>query len=285
MKISQKHNLVYKGANNRSSLLDVIYPKSDAEIPIVLFAHGFKGFKDWGHFPLIADELAKAGFCVIKFNFSHNGGTVKEPIDFPDLQSFAVNSYWKELTDLSKLLEWIKHFDFKNELEQQVAKNEINLIGHSRGGGIAICAAAQFPAINKVVTWSAVADFVKRLPSESELKKWEKEGVRYIVNTRTKQKMPMNYSFVEELYNFQDKLSIENAVRNMTQPLLIIHGTNDEAVAVSAAKQLNNWNPQSELKLIEGSGHTYGGKHPWEEKDLPEHTKQLLDATIQFLKH
>ena len=56
--------------------------------PLIIFCHGYKGFKDWGAWNLMAEAFAKIGFCFIKFNFSHNGGTIEQPIDFPDLEAF-----------------------------------------------------------------------------------------------------------------------------------------------------------------------------------------------------
>ena len=35
--------------------------------------HGFKGFKDWGFFPHLADRLARAGLVAVSFNFSGSG--------------------------------------------------------------------------------------------------------------------------------------------------------------------------------------------------------------------
>ena len=52
----------------------------------------------------MAKEFAKDGFCFIKFNFSHNGGTVEQPIDFPDLEAFGNNNYTKELDDLESVI-------------------------------------------------------------------------------------------------------------------------------------------------------------------------------------
>ena len=46
--------------------------------------------------------FAASGIAVLKFNFSHNGGTVEQPIDFPDLEAFGHNNYTKELDDLNR---------------------------------------------------------------------------------------------------------------------------------------------------------------------------------------
>lgn len=76
----------------------------------------------------MAEAFASAGYFFIKFNFSHNGGTVEQPIDFPDLEAFGNNNYTKELDDLEAVIDWIyKSSEFENNLD----KTNINLIGHS----------------------------------------------------------------------------------------------------------------------------------------------------------
>ena len=37
--------------------------------PLVIFCHGYKGYKDWGAWNLVADEFVKKGFSFVKFNF------------------------------------------------------------------------------------------------------------------------------------------------------------------------------------------------------------------------
>ena len=37
---------------------DATYQTTSLPKPVVVFVHGFKGFKDWGHFPLLADFFA-----------------------------------------------------------------------------------------------------------------------------------------------------------------------------------------------------------------------------------
>jgi hypothetical protein len=39
------------------------------------------------------------------------------------------------------------------------------------------------------------------------------------------------------------------------------------------------------LKIIEGADHVFGGKHPFpEDEDLPKHSQELVDLTIEFLR-
>ena len=54
--------------------------------PAVLVLHGFKGFKDWGMFPPLAERLALAGFSAVSPNFSGSGvddaglSTIVQPV-------------------------------------------------------------------------------------------------------------------------------------------------------------------------------------------------------------
>ena len=97
----------------------------------------------------MAEQFALEGFHFIKFNFSHNGGTMDTPIDFPDLEAFGQNNYSKELEDLKDVVDWSQTY-FLNNNNANV--NDIYLIGHSRGGGIVSIFAEEDSRIKKVVT-------------------------------------------------------------------------------------------------------------------------------------
>tara|TARA_B100001109_G_C18864495_1_gene476208 strand:- start:6574 stop:7428 length:855 start_codon:yes stop_codon:yes gene_type:complete len=282
LKIVEVNNFKFIGTNGRHTLIDVLYPEKVENIPLIIFAHGFKGFKDWGHFPLIARKFAESGFAILKFNFSHNGGTIEQPIDFPDLEAFSKNNYIKEQQDLSLILDWVSKG--QNLPISNWNRNNIYLIGHSRGGSMVTLKATHDKRVKKVVSWAAVSNLFDRLPSQEEIRKWKEKGVRYIANTRTNQQMPMKFQFVETLFKYKDELNIEAACKHSTIPQLIIHGSNDEAVPVQMAYDLKEWNPQAKLKIIDGAGHTFGGKHPWNKSKLPKHTLELLNETITFLK-
>jgi pimeloyl-ACP methyl ester carboxylesterase len=279
MNIAKNH--IVQGKHNKPILLDYGYKTTQQQKPVVVFAHGFKGFKDWGHFNKMMGFFIANNFVFVKFNFSHNGGTIEQPIDFPDLEAFGNNNYSKELNDLETVIDWVEH-------NQQIPKDEINgneiyLIGHSRGGGISIIHAVEDNRIKKLVTWAAVSDFMSRLPQD--LTKWKADGVLYVENARTHQQMPMYYQFVEDNLKNKERLNIRKAAEKLTVPHLIVHGTNDEAVHVSDAKNLKLWNPSSELFLVEGGNHTFGAKHPFEDDHFPKHFQLVIDKTIQFLRN
>ena len=148
-------NHVLKDDNKKPILLDVFYKKNHVKKSIVIFCHGYKGFKDWGAWSLMGKEFAINDFFFLKFNFSHNGGTVENPIDFPDLNAFGNNNFSHELDDLDRILDYLEGDEISNETDLE----NIILIGHSRGGGSALIKASENPKIKKIITWAGVSDF------------------------------------------------------------------------------------------------------------------------------
>ncbi len=259
-------------------LIDTFYKNDGLQKPIAIFCHGYKGFKDWGCWDLVAKAFAEAGFFFVKFNFSHNGGTIEQPIDFPDLEAFRNNNYSKEMDDLGDVIDWVLSFHL------EIDKGNIALIGHSRGGGIVTLKANEDTRIKSIVSWAGVSDYKRRFPKEEAFSQWQKDGVYYIVNGRTKQEMPHFFQYYKDFIANESRLTIKIAAQNIRIPHLIIHGTTDESVKFAEAKALHDWNKNSKLIPIENADHVFGGKHPWDKNAMPGHLNKVVQETIKFLK-
>lgn len=278
----KEKNHILKRPDKKPILWDVFYNQNGTQKPLVFFCHGYKGFKDWGAWDLVAQAFAHAGFFFVKFNFSHNGGTMDQPIDFPDLEAFAENNYSKELEDLKDLTDYFHSME--NPYYIEINPNNLNLIGHSRGGGIASIMASEDKRISKLITWASVSDFGKRMGSTSEIEKWEKEGVKYVLNGRTKQQMPHHYQFYEDFKANETRLTIETAVKKIQIPHLIVHAKEDPSVSFEEAMALKTWNPQSKLVKIMESDHVFGATHPWASTSLPEKLQTVVSKSILFIE-
>ncbi|GEO03953.1 hypothetical protein AAE02nite_16170 [Adhaeribacter aerolatus] len=247
--------------------------------PVVIFVHGFKGFKEWGHFNLLADYFAQQCFVFIKLNLSHNGSTLTED-DVLDLEAFANNNFSIELADVKALVDTL--FLGSSALPQaEIDLNRLFLIGHSRGGGLAILAAAQDERIKAVATWAAISDLENRWPPHT-LAEWKQKGVLHVENARTKRQMPMYYQLVEDFLANKHKLDIPAAARQMTQPLLLIHGNHDETLPLQMAYDLKENKPDAELEIIPEANHSFGGAHPYTGHSLPAAAQIAADRTISF---
>ena len=260
-------NTIIQGKHNKPILTDYFYKENKHSKPVVIFSHGYKGYKDWGSWNIMAEIFAKAELFFVKFNFSHNGGTVDNPIDFPDLEAFANNNYSIELDDLESVINSVtSNTQFKNEINI----NNIILIGHSRGGGISILKASQNNKITKVISWNGISDIEARFPKGTELEAWREIGVGYIQNTRTKQQMPNNFQVYENFLSNKENLIIKKAIQNLKMPQLIIQGSEDTVVLPIEAKNMHKWNSDSELFMVEGMDHALGNTQPWKKEILPK---------------
>lgn len=275
-----KKNIILKRKGKKPILIDTFLSKNKKTQPVIIFCHGYKGFKDWGAWNIMAKEIARTGFCFIKFNFSHNGGTIENPIDFSDLEAFGYNNYTKELDDLNDIIGWTQNH-FENNI--LVDPNQICLVGHSRGGGIAILKASEDDRINKLITLASVSDFGRRTATVGDLKEWKEQGVKYVLNGRTKQQMPHFYQFYEDFKANEERLHIQSAEKRIKIPHLIIHGNADTSVSINEAKELHQWKPDSQLKVIEGADHVFNVKHPWKDSVLSTELEKVSRLIVDFV--
>lgn len=282
MEIIKKLNIDIPGKHKKPILTDFIFNNEGTPKQVVIFCHGYKGFKDWGAWEEMGEAFAKEGFFFVKFNFSHNGTTPQDPLDFMDIEAFGENNYIKELDDLQSVIDYILLPDF--DFVADVDPSGINLIGHSRGGGIAAIKASEEERISKLITFSSVSDFGSRFPEKKEIEKWEEKGVSYIVNTRTRQQLPHHFQFYTSFKENEERLTILRAVKELKIPHLIVHGSNDTSVPISDSGKLFEWSPYPDLLLVESADHVYGISHPWDKKEFPIEFTYVIDKTIQFLK-
>jgi dienelactone hydrolase len=256
-------------------LVDVRATSRSTAMPAVIVHHGFKGFKDYAFIPPFADRLARAGFTAITASVSGSG--VDAEGNFTHLERFAVNTYSRELDDLGLV---IRALD-RGELGT-APPTSLGIVGHSRGGGMALCLARETPWISAVVTWAALGK--ARRHSDEELAAWRKAGTIEVLHQRIRQYLPLDFVVAEDcLLHEQGRLNIPQAAATLDRPWLLIHGTSDETVPIEEGRALasNATDPRFEALYLEGAGHTFGAVHPW--AGPTPHTEQLFDATTRFL--
>lgn len=275
-----KH-LKLKNTQGEIISVDLRYKENVKEkIPALIFCHGFKGFKNWGSFPYIKDKISKENIFTVSFNFSFNGldNTLKNPVHFTRLDLFAQNTFSRELDDLEIVMNYL----FDNQNLYNIDVENVILAGHSRGGGIAILKTAEDKRIKKLITLASVADFNRY--TDERKKRWKEDGYLEVLNTRTKQLMRMNYSLIEDLEKNCNRLNIQKAIRNISVPILIIHGKQDMAVDYSDASTLFELSDKtkSQLILYENTGHTFGAEHPF--KGTNEYLEKVISDIVEWIK-
>lgn len=275
----QKHELKIAGPNGKDITFDITLPFSKTPTSILVFCHGFKGFKDWGHFNWVAEQSALSGLAFLKFNFSFNGINPNDLSDITDLDAFSENNYTKELQDLNAILNHL----VENAEVFNINPGKIFLAGHSRGGGIALLKASEDKRVRGLVLWASVSEFESFFRPET-IEEWNTSGVVYAANKRNNLQMPIKKQFYDDFVKNKSKLDIKVAAKILSVPLLIIHGDADESVAFSHAKALYEMVSHSILITVEGGDHTFGAKHPFNpETDVTTMLEELVENTVEFI--
>jgi len=245
----------------------------------LVFVHGFKGFKDWGFGPYTGKYFSDRGYFVITFNFSHNGIGENET-EFTELDKFAENTFSLEIEELNQVID-----AYKNGFFGKTPDLKTGILGHSRGGAISLLTSVNNSVISAVAVWSSVSDLNRY--SKRQKEEWRKKGVFEVLNTRTKQVMRLNVTLLDDIEkNNNGSLNIENAVKKLNKPLLIIHSEQDLAAPIEEGEKILSWadKTKTEFHKIQASGHTFNVKHPFEGSN-PKFDFVLNKTSEFFNKH
>jgi pimeloyl-ACP methyl ester carboxylesterase len=256
-------------------LIDVRAGGRGSPRPAVVVVPGFKGFKDWGMFPPFADRLARAGLSAVSMNPSGSG--VDDAGDFTLAERFGHNTYSAELDDTLEVVEALARGALG-----VAPPSSIGLVGHSRGGGVGVLAAAEDRRITALATWAAISSVERWSPAEQRA--WREAGVKEIVNARTGQRLPLYPDVLDDIDSHAAvRLDILGAAGRLAIPWLIVHGAEDESVSSLEAEALHAA-ARGDLARhlpIAGAGHTFGTVHPWR-GETPAF-RLVADETLGFL--
>jgi uncharacterized protein len=238
---------------------------------LALILHGFKGFKEWGFFPWLAERLHQSRIATCRFDFSRSGITEgSETFDRLDL--FADDTYSRQLNDLNAVVHHLAR-------QPALAELPLTVFGHSRGGAIALLGAARIPRLHSVVVWSSIASLNRwDEPTQAE---WRRRGSLEIVNQRTGQVMALSTAILDDLEANRTRLDLPAAIATLDVPLLVIHGGSDESVDIADGRLIARSAPNATLVVIERASHTFGAIHPL--VHVPRQLEVAATITARFI--
>jgi dienelactone hydrolase len=244
--------------------------------PVVVICHSFMAFKDWGFFPRVATRLAEAGLVSVAFNFSHNG-VVGDGNRITDFGNFAENTFSLELDDLAALVDAID----QGALPPEADPGRLVLLGHSRGGGIAIVHAARDPRVRALVTWSAIATFDRWTPHQKEL--WRRDGTLPLAKDSTVSPLRLGVGLLRDIEEHREALDIERAAAQVRRPWLLVHGREDRTVQLREAEALAAAADPSEttVRILDHVGHLFHAATG--EEDGYRTLDSIIDVSSQWL--
>jgi dienelactone hydrolase len=228
------------------------------EKPVLILAHGFRGHRQWGFWPDVAERFALQGYYAVSFDFSRIAA-IKERLD----EHVAAKSHTisQEIEDLSSIVASV--LDEQLPLASEANRDRLALLGHSRAGGSSIILASEQPAVSAVVVWNGGGG--PPLPAaEDQLTRIERE-------------------IVEDLYRNASRLDVLRAYAELDIPALIIQGSADSERLLKRNQELKSARPDQTYIHIEQADHTFGAVHPY--KGSTAALDLAVYQTLQFLQH
>ncbi len=261
------------------------------EVPrgVLLICHGFKGYKDYGFLPMLADRASKAGFVAHRFNFSHGGMTRNvETFERPDL--FERDTWNKQVFDLLAVSAAAQRGELAGHAANVPGAGLPGVwFGHSRGGVTCLLAAGRLIAAGDEAQLpggivSAGSPHVCCSLSDDDRQKLLTEGRLRSPSGRTGQDLWVGRAWLAEQLADPAAHDPYRAAGMYGGPRLVVHGTADatvpEAAAVAYADAVGG---RGELSLIEGASHVFDASNPLAlDAEPPAATSRLIEATLAF---
>jgi len=206
--------------------------------------------KDYPHMKSHVDFLASKGYLALSFD---PPGTWESE---GDISLYSTTNYLKAIKEL------IDHFGNKPTL----------LIGHSRGGSMAIIAGTRLKEVERFISIMGKASY-----KDIKNPEWEDEGVKLCTRDtpleyeERKKEFKLSYEFVKDSWQYD---SIEN-LKTCPKPKLFIGGETDTIVDKSVTQEIYDISAEPKQIIILKSGHDYR-RHD----DLIQEVNRLIGGFI-----
>jgi dienelactone hydrolase len=257
---------------------DIRYDPGAGPRPVVVICHSFMSFKEWGFFPHTALRIAEEGFTTVSFNFSRSG--VPPGADrITDFDAFASNSFTKEIGDLASVVRAVREGGLCGA---EGDPRKIALLGHSRGGGVAVAVASGDPGLAAIVTWSAISTFDRWTAHQKE--SWRKEGFLPLSGPAVGGPLRLGRETLHDLDHTLGEIDPLLRAPYITVPWLILHGKADVTVAPGEAEALAaaSGSGKTRLLLLDAVGHLYNARSADEDHYMT--LNHVISLTVEWLR-
>jgi pimeloyl-ACP methyl ester carboxylesterase len=233
-------------------------------VPLLLILHGFKGFRNYSFLPWIAQSASQMGIMSVRMDFSLNGMKGTSWM-VQDTDAFARNTISREVDDAHDMLTALTT-DIAFAHVQDRWDGRLFVIGHSRGGGIAQILTRELIEAEpsrpiRTVVLNSVGTWMRWTPRQRDL--WSREGGMTFTNERTGQQLRMDMSYIDDLEQHAERLSLIDAARNCGENLHFVHAEADLTVPLSEIVALREASQcAAQLSVLTNTTHTFGMTHP-----------------------
>ena len=224
-------------------------------------AHGLGGFKKQPHILAFSQALTAEGYLTVRWDARNTLGESEGELVDATLTSYVED--FETVADWASTQEWYRE--------------PFVVCGHSLGAACALQFAITHPKkVQAIIAASAFVgglDFVQTV-SPDVLTQWEQTGIReWMSSSQPGVLKRLKWAFVQDA----KKYNLLDTVQNLTQPVLVIVGSDDADTPVSLQEKLfaKVSSPKKELHIIEGAPHTF--------KDT-SHLGQISEIVSRWLR-
>lgn len=236
--VSERFEILNEKEETLHGIIETDKPRSKQ--PIAIIMNGFLDTKDTAPKNALSELLRNEGYVVVRFDYTYGFGEGSG-----DVSKFTITHV---VEDTTRVIDHATRRGYANP-------DKIVLIGHCFGAMGAIFLAAFEDRVKAVVGISVpywfedtkVTKFEDRELSRMKLKRYF-----HLHTERRDEDIRVDYTFIEDGL----KKDMARAVRNLEQPLLLIHGALDESISVENAQEIYDRAPGvKNLEIIEGMRH------------------------------
>lgn len=243
-------------------------PQGKGPFPLIITAHGFinpEVYTNGRGLKREQDYLARRGYVVLHPDYRNHDGSDKDPDENLKLHIGYVE-------DVINAVYAVKGSNFKF-----IAKDDLGLLGHSLGGGIALSIMVTKPDLIKA--------YVLFAPMSSDYRdnfyRWifrHRPGEEKFGPTATAQKIIARYGLPEANPVFWDNVSAKTFIDNVRSPVEVHHGTADRSVPLAWSEKLvklfKSHGKEIKLYVYEGEKHEFIREWPL-----------VMKRTVEFFDH
>ncbi len=218
--------------------------------PLVIVIHGFTGHMEERHITAVAETLNGIGFATLRVDMYGHGNSEG---------MFEDHTLYKWLTNALTVIDYGRGLDFVTD---------IYLCGHSQGGLTVMLAAAMKHDVVRGIIPMSPATVIPEGARRGTLlgRPFDPEHIP--------EELPVKEGFVlgGNYVRVAQTIHVEEAIGRFRGPVLLVHGTEDEAIPFACSVAAQKAYANAELVPIPGDTHCYD-----------RHLDMAVDAVRQWM--
>ncbi|MBE6019942.1 MAG: alpha/beta fold hydrolase [Clostridiales bacterium] len=225
--------------------------KEGEKCPLAIVIHGLTGHMEETHIIAVAETFNSLGIASLRvemYGHGKSGG------------SFENHNLFKWLNNAMTVVDYAKTLDFVTDMY---------ICGHSQGGVNAIMLAGMMPDIFRAAIPLSPAVMITEGARSGRILtgSFDPDHVPDEMWANSEQKVNGNYIRAAQM------LDVDWAISHYKNPVLIVHGDEDEAIPVEYSREAAAKYSDAKLVIIPGDDHCYN-----------YHLDQVLEAVKTFME-